>query len=230
LYHSTIGLRVTKKRRGHRHQLPHRRDGLLPGPPQTRKPRKPETPRNSKTPKTRNSPKPENPDNPKLPGTRKPRKPETQSPKPASETRNPKPATETRNPQPESTHREQLLPARDGLLLGLHCCSLATRWSSRFSLARNFERNVTKFSPRKVLKLIAWGKLTFDERVVLHRAVIEGPCCSGKSLPHGGVRPFHHKSTCPAQLTLGPYVVQIWSRYARKRVPSSWGPGSGCGR
>ena len=30
--------------------------------------------------------------------------------------------------------------------------------------------------------------------------------------PHGGVRP---KSTCHTQLTLGPYVVSIWSRYAR---------------
>ena len=30
--------------------------------------------------------------------------------------------------------------------------------------------------------------------------------------PHGGVRPFHQKSTCLTQLTLGPYVVQIWSR------------------
>ena len=28
---------------------------------------------------------------------------------------------------------------------------------------------VTKFAPHKALKLIAWGKWTFDERVVLHR-------------------------------------------------------------
>ena len=33
--------------------------------------------------------------------------------------------------------------------------------------------------------------------------------------PHGGVRPFHQKSTCLAQLTLGPYAVQIWTRYGR---------------
>jgi len=31
-------------------------------------------------------------------------------------------------------------------------------------------------------------------------------------LPHGGVHPFHQKSTCSTQLTLGPYVGQIWSR------------------
>jgi len=31
-------------------------------------------------------------------------------------------------------------------------------------------------------------------------------------LPHGGVRPFHQKSTCLTQLTLGPYVVHNWSR------------------
>jgi len=30
--------------------------------------------------------------------------------------------------------------------------------------------------------------------------------------PHGGVRPFHQKSICLAQLTLGRYAVQIWSR------------------
>ena len=29
---------------------------------------------------------------------------------------------------------------------------------------------------------------------------------------HGGVRPFHEKSTCTTQLTSRPYVVQIWSR------------------
>ena len=30
---------------------------------------------------------------------------------------------------------------------------------------------VTKFAPRTALKLTAWCKLTFDERVVLHRVV-----------------------------------------------------------
>ena len=30
--------------------------------------------------------------------------------------------------------------------------------------------------------------------------------------PHGGARPFHQKSTCLTQFTLGPYVLQIWSR------------------
>ena len=33
----------------------------------------------------------------------------------------------------------------------------------------NLEGNVTKFAPHKALKLIARGKLTFDERAVLHR-------------------------------------------------------------
>jgi len=31
--------------------------------------------------------------------------------------------------------------------------------------------------------------------------------------PHGGVRTFHQKSTGLIQSTLGPYLVQIWSRY-----------------
>ena len=34
-------------------------------------------------------------------------------------------------------------------------------------------------------------------------------------LPHGGVRPFHQKSTCLTQLTLATHVVQIWSRNPR---------------
>jgi len=42
--------------------------------------------------------------------------------------------------------------------------------------------------------------------------------CTGRAFgregekPHGGVRPFHQKSTCLTQLTLVPKVVQIWSR------------------
>ena len=34
--------------------------------------------------------------------------------------------------------------------------------------------------------------------------------------PHGGSRPFHQKSTCLTQLSLGPYLVQIWSRNTPK--------------
>ena len=44
-----------------------------------------------------------------------------------------------------------------------------TRSSSRVSLARNFERYVTKFAPHKVLKLISCGKSIIDGRVVLPR-------------------------------------------------------------
>ena len=35
---------------------------------------------------------------------------------------------------------------------------------------------------------------------------------SGVVHQHGGLRPFHEKSTCTTQLRLGPYVVQIGSR------------------
>ena len=38
--------------------------------------------------------------------------------------------------------------------------------------------------------------------------------CVRRTIPHDGVRPFHRKSTCLPQSTSGPYVVQIWSRYA----------------
>jgi len=46
---------------------------------------------------------------------------------------------------------------------------LTTRWASRASLVQNFERNVTKFAQHKDPKLIAEGKLSFDERVVVYR-------------------------------------------------------------
>ena len=36
--------------------------------------------------------------------------------------------------------------------------------------------------------------------------------------PHGGARPFHQKVT---QLTLGPFVMQIWSRNTPKTVPAA---------
>ena len=38
--------------------------------------------------------------------------------------------------------------------------------------------------------------------------------------PHGGVRPFHQKSSCLTQLTLGTYVVQIWSRNTPESGPN----------
>jgi len=38
--------------------------------------------------------------------------------------------------------------------------------------------------------------------------------------PHGRVQPFHQKSTCLVESTLGPYVVQIWSRNTPKSGPN----------
>ena len=38
---------------------------------------------------------------------------------------------------------------------------------------------------------------------------------AGPAVPHGGVRPFHQKSTCLTNLTFEPCVVQIWSRTPR---------------
>ena len=54
---------------------------------------------------------------------------------------------------------------------------------------------------------------------------------SQESSPHGRVRPFHQKSTCITQLTLGPIEVQIWSRNTLElrgngtRVPGVARPG-----
>ena len=47
---------------------------------------------------------------------------------------------------------------------------VTTRWTSRVSVHRHFEGHVTKLAPHQDLKLIVWCKLTFDERVVVHRA------------------------------------------------------------
>ena len=47
--------------------------------------------------------------------------------------------------------------------------ALPTRWTSRVALPRNFEGRVTIFAPHYALNLTAWDKLTFDERIVVHR-------------------------------------------------------------
>ena len=39
-------------------------------------------------------------------------------------------------------------------------------------------------------------------------------------VPNGGVRPFHQKSTCITQFTLGPNVAQMWSRNTPKTSPN----------
>jgi hypothetical protein len=45
----------------------------------------------------------------------------------------------------------------------------AKRWSMRVSFLLNLEGGVTKSAPHLALTVIAWDKLTFDERVVLTR-------------------------------------------------------------
>ena len=39
-------------------------------------------------------------------------------------------------------------------------------------------------------------------------------------VPHGGLRPFRQTLTCLARSSLGPYVVQLWSRNARNCKPT----------
>ena len=41
-----------------------------------------------------------------------------------------------------------------------------------------------------------------------------------RHLSHGGVRPFHQKSACLTQLTLGLYAVRIWSRNTPESGPN----------
>ena len=47
----------------------------------------------------------------------------------------------------------------------------ATQWTSRVSTPLKSVWYVTKFATHKALKTIVRGKLTFDERVELHRVV-----------------------------------------------------------
>ena len=49
---------------------------------------------------------------------------------------------------------------------------LPTRWSLRVSFHLDFAEYVLTFTPDKAVQLIAWGKLTYKYRVVLHRVDI----------------------------------------------------------
>ena len=51
--------------------------------------------------------------------------------------------------------------------------------------------------------------------VIKYQPLCHGRCLRGGAYPHGGARPFHRKSTCLTQLTLGPNLVHIWSRNPR---------------
>jgi hypothetical protein len=55
----------------------------------------------------------------------------------------------------------------------------STQWSARISIPPNLEGYVTKFVPREALNLIARGKLTLDESIVLHRVDAEMPFRAG---------------------------------------------------
>ena len=46
---------------------------------------------------------------------------------------------------------------------------LPTRWATRISSPHQSAWYVTRFAIHKALKSIAWCKLIFDERVVVHR-------------------------------------------------------------
>ena len=47
-------------------------------------------------------------------------------------------------------------------------------WTTNISYLKISEGNVTTFAPRTAIKLIALGKLTFDERSVVRRVVFRG--------------------------------------------------------
>ena len=65
------------------------------------------------------------------------------------------------------------------------------RCKSQVLLVQNFDRNVTKGAPRKALKSIAWGKLTSDERIVLHRVELWDSVNNQHGIIHGILRHEH---------------------------------------
>ena len=94
------------------------------------------------------------------------------------------------------------------------------QWTSRVSLARNFQRFVTNFAPNKALKQIARGKVNFDERAVVHGVALL--ICNISShratadLENVSSDPFMHAERiwCPPEVG----VLQIFRIY---RVTSS---------
>ena len=69
-------------------------------------------------------------------------------------------------------------------------------------LVQIFGRNETIFSPHKALKMIAWGKLAFDERVVLHRVATYD---STGTLVFRRMLPYRGTSLIRKSALLGPY-------------------------
>ena len=59
-------------------------------------------------------------------------------------------------------------------------------------------------TPRGVLGTLSWNVCTCPTRSL---QVLE------PTAPHGGLWTLHLKSPPPTQLTLGPYLVQFWSRF-----------------
>jgi len=74
------------------------------------------------------------------------------------------------------------------------------------------ESYITKYSSMRRQNVYSRCRKTFYLQV---HAAGTFPQALERCIPHGGVRPFHQKSTFLTQLTLGSYVVQIWSRTPR---------------
>ena len=80
------------------------------------------------------------------------------------------------------------------------------------------QRNVQRFRGGLVSKadrLVYHSTLGLSVITKQKKLEFIGPASRVKG-PHGGLRPFHQKSTCLMQLALGPDVVQIWSRNPHK--------------
>ena len=101
----------------------------------------------------------------------------------------------------------------------------SARWSTRVSLAQYFERNVTKFAPHKARNLIASCKLTFDERVVLHRVDAPYSILSSVSVHEGCCATADNPSPrCWRSSSRGGHVASLASLLRFAHEPQSRQP------
>jgi len=95
------------------------------------------------------------------------------------------------------------------------------RWIATRSVVSEASSHTTRSLPRSLLHTLA---LSYTHSPSLSRTHTLTHTTAGglqhavRYRPHGGLRPFHQKSTHLTELTSGPYLVQIWSRYVQKQV------------
>ena len=117
-----------------------------------------------------------------------------------------------RRRRPHNLAKEALLDRR----FRPHRCTgyqpLSTRWTTNITLHQMSAGNMSIFAPRKALKLIMPGKLTANERSIVHHVVIlaqltlltRTPCPETRNLAKKAVGNRHFRSHCRTGNALNP--------------------------